>query len=217
MEELFEDARLLIHQNDYKGFEDFIESTPGVVNACYGRTLLHVCTCYQNRDRFYELLLRKGAYVNARNFNGETPMHCLCSKNGGLSTVKILVENGADIHVINPARMTPLTKQCRTYRGRVDIVSYLLEMGAIIATHDVEYAIVNQNDPLFMCLIKNGAKLPDNYSHDRKSFIAKKYAERYKSIQIKLAICSVKTLKRSTSKLGKLNTEIIRELCSVYL
>ena len=51
------------------------------------------------RDRFIELLLLNDADINKeRKFDGNTPLHEV-SKNGGLSTAKLLVE-------VNPNRWT---------------------------------------------------------------------------------------------------------------
>mmetsp|Transcript_5278 Transcript_5278/g.8666 ORF Transcript_5278/g.8666 Transcript_5278/m.8666 type:complete len:1516 (-) Transcript_5278:122-4669(-) len=77
------------------------------------------------------LLLKAGAPVNVRVTEDlSTPLHKACAggKNGHLSAVKQLLENGADVHALNKWRETPLLTAAN--HGQSDAVEALLKHGA---------------------------------------------------------------------------------------
>ncbi|XP_043961968.1 serine/threonine-protein phosphatase 6 regulatory ankyrin repeat subunit A-like [Gambusia affinis] len=61
----------------------------------------------QNRCKFMELLLHRGASVNYQDGNGRTALSYACEK-GYLDAVKILVQNGADPELLDSWGNTPL-------------------------------------------------------------------------------------------------------------
>ena len=69
-------------------------------------------------------LLQKGAKVNAKNKDNETALFFVTT----IFVAKTLVEHGADIEAANKDGNTPLMHFA--YCGRVDIVKYLLSVGA---------------------------------------------------------------------------------------
>lgn len=74
-----------------------------------------------------ELLIEKGADVNAKDTNDDTPLHN-ASVEGYLETVKFLISKGADVNAVNKISMTPL--HVSTWVHRYKVVKYLLSKGA---------------------------------------------------------------------------------------
>ena len=77
------------------------------------------------------LLLKAGAPVNCRvTEDSSTPLHKACagSKSGHLTAVKLLLDNGADVHALNKWRETPLLTAAN--HGQAGAVEALLNSGA---------------------------------------------------------------------------------------
>ena len=69
-------------------------------------------------------MIEKGADVNAKDYPGLTALHWTKS----VEVAKTLVEHGADIEAVTNDGDTPLINHTKC--GRVDIVQYLLSVGA---------------------------------------------------------------------------------------
>ena len=80
-----------------------------------------------------QLLLNNNAYVDARNNNGETPLH-LCVRNGRVDVLKSLLENGASTDVVNRAGQTPLHIAAKN--GSMQMLELLLEHSADLTVVD---------------------------------------------------------------------------------
>ncbi|MCA9487373.1 MAG: ankyrin repeat domain-containing protein [Nanoarchaeota archaeon] len=123
---------------------------------------LHLASLYDNWE-IVEYLLEKGANIETTNKNGFTPLLWAVDQNS-LNTVKILVENGADIEA----------KREDDYKGRnslitavyldyFEIVKYLVESGANVNAVDnegktaLDYAIEEENQEVIDYLISKGA------------------------------------------------------------
>lgn len=91
-------------------------------------------------DDLVELLLTKGADINAKEKNGFTPLHA-SAQNGFEKTVEILLENHADINSGTNEKRTPLYSAVD--RDHEQIISMLIEKGA-----DVNIGINNGWTPL---------------------------------------------------------------------
>jgi ankyrin repeat protein len=86
---------------------------------------------HKGYDDIVALLLRAGAPVNCRvTEDSSTPLHKACagSKPGHLTAVKLLLENGADVHALNKWRETPLLTAAN--HGQAGAVEALLRAGA---------------------------------------------------------------------------------------
>lgn len=76
-------------------------------------------------------MLKAGAPVNCRvTEDSSTPLHKACagSKSGHLTAVKLLLDNGADVHALNKWRETPLLTAAN--HGQAGAVEALLNTGA---------------------------------------------------------------------------------------
>jgi len=75
-----------------------------------------------------QLLIRKGAAVNAANCDNETPLH-FASKYGKRSLVGVLIENGAPVNVRNIDDKTPMWLAVKN--GHEDTVELLLSKNVV--------------------------------------------------------------------------------------
>jgi len=78
-------------------------------------------------ENLVSTMLKKGGKINAKNANGEMPLHNACfSRN--LSVVRVLIQNGADIN-----QKTGAEETCLHYATRMpdsgDLVTFLLQQG----------------------------------------------------------------------------------------
>src|SRR5262249_51060934 len=90
-----------------------------------GNTPLLLAAIYAGPE-CVELLLKKGADVNAKNKLGATPLH-RCATN--YEKAKLLIDAGADVKVTTKAERTPLTLAARK-AGNSKTVKLLLDKGA---------------------------------------------------------------------------------------
>ena len=103
-------------------FDDF--SFSGV----FGRnTPLHFATIY-SWDGMVTVLLAAGAEVDARDLQGETPLHWAAGRNRNPAVVAELVEAGADLNARDGDGNTPLHASRRNTNPAVPLL--LLELGA---------------------------------------------------------------------------------------
>jgi len=92
-----------------------------------GMTPLHRAT-YQGYKEIAELLIAKGADVNAKGgVNGGTPLHW-AAEEGHKETAELLIVKGADVNAKNRGGGTPLHHAAR--KGHKEIVELLLAKGA---------------------------------------------------------------------------------------
>jgi ankyrin repeat protein len=71
----------------------------------YGRTALH-WACFESKSKMAEFLLDEGAPIDAQEFEAMTPLHDAIAMSQfhpseSLETVRILVDRGANIHLVN--------------------------------------------------------------------------------------------------------------------
>ncbi|CAJ1953465.1 unnamed protein product [Cylindrotheca closterium] len=86
---------------------------------------------HKGYDDIVALLLKAGAPVNCRvTEDSSTPLHKACagSKDGHLTAVKLLLDNGADVHALNKWRETPLLTAAN--HGQAGAVEALLNADA---------------------------------------------------------------------------------------
>ena len=92
--EIVEFARV----GDYDGVEELLRCGMADVNTEIwgGLTALHASASHDLR--ITEFLIRRGANVNAKAEDGETPLH-VALRYGRLEESRSLIEHGADLHV----------------------------------------------------------------------------------------------------------------------
>ena len=92
---------LLEHGADPNRFDESLKCTP--LHSAAGRAF--ISTGERFRIKMVELLLSKGADVNSRTDQGDTPLHCARNR---LRICKILIQHGAEINAINDKGKTVL-------------------------------------------------------------------------------------------------------------
>ena len=95
-------------------------------------TPLHFA-CFRGKPEIARLLLDHGAQVNAKNYQGEIPLHLVSrgeydSPDEGVRVTELLLERGTDINAQNKFGWTPL--HSASNNGRHEIVQALLRRGA---------------------------------------------------------------------------------------
>lgn len=102
------------------------------------------------------MLSLKRIDINGRNYNVRTPLTSTCGS-GQLEIVKILIENGADIHIDQDR---PLLASCEY--GHIEIVKFLLEKGARIYADSPLYEAASLgNTKVVELLLDHGAIITD--------------------------------------------------------
>jgi len=76
------------------------------IKSSFGRTPLHDATERGNIESV-RFLVSKGADVNAKAPNGDTPLHRAAYENENIEVVIFLVTQGADVHAKNDNGKTP--------------------------------------------------------------------------------------------------------------
>jgi len=127
-----------------------------------GNTLLHLAVLRSAGIDTVGLIIERKAIVNARNMNGDTPLHLAVSMNRR-DAGELLIAKGADIFAVNAEGRTPLHLAVNASHGD----SGWMLNSATIATKDglgnglLHYAALWGLDRLIPILVQAGAK-PDD-------------------------------------------------------
>ena len=87
----------------------------------------HVKSNKELSKEIIELLIAKGADVNAKRDDGETPLH-QAADNGHKEVVELLIAKGADVSAKTDNGVTPLHQAA--YKGHKEIAEILIDKGA---------------------------------------------------------------------------------------
>ncbi|KYQ92009.1 ankyrin repeat-containing protein [Tieghemostelium lacteum] len=97
-----------------------------------GNTALHYfCQRFRSPEcqKVAQVMIEKGADVNAQNNNGETPLHkAIFNHSVRLLMVYVLLKNNANVNIITIAGESPLHYAVRL--GRLDVLKILITAGA---------------------------------------------------------------------------------------
>jgi ankyrin repeat protein len=111
----------------------FLESTMDLnVQQKDHETPLHFA-CFQGKLEIAQLLLNHGAQVDAKNYQGETPLHLVSrgeydSLDDGVCVAELLLERGTDANAYDSDDWSPL--HSASNNGKPEIVQVLLAHGA---------------------------------------------------------------------------------------
>ena len=123
--------------------EEFLKAGVGVdARDEFGSSTPLHCAAIQGQKEITQILVAKGANVNATNKAGITPLMCAVMGQGDCKEVtEILIANGANINTQDSAGRTPL--HIAILNGQPNMVMLLLEKGA-----DVNVRMNNGETPL---------------------------------------------------------------------
>jgi len=94
-------------------------------------------------EELVKLLLVKGANINRKASNGETPLVAAINKNGK-KMIKLLIEAGADVTIGRDDGQTPLIRAAK--KGLSKIVKMLIAAGAVITPEDFDKFIAQDRN-----------------------------------------------------------------------
>lgn len=119
-----------IQKGDIDKLCSIIEKKPDLVHLKIsdGDTALHFAI-YLEKKNIVELLLKKGAKVNAINEYKQTPLHYTFYKNN-LELARLLLNHGANINCRNVWGVTPFSQVVR--KGYLKGIQFLIKRGADI-------------------------------------------------------------------------------------
>jgi len=128
-----------------------------------GDTALHVAA-HNGRVDVAELLIAKGAYVNARRHFGGTPLHCAVWGGRHREVTELLLAKGADVNVEDESGDTPLHYAAGYILGgnRESMVKLLIAKGAVADSKNklgqtpVDFALTARAFPVVRFLVTKG-------------------------------------------------------------
>ena len=115
------------------------------------------------------LLEKQPALINAKNKDGQTPLH-IAATNGRKEVVELLLEKGADVNAKDNYEGTPL--HWAAYYGHKEVAELLLSKGAAINAKErkgwtpIHYAVWKGHKELAELLISSGADIDTKQMED---------------------------------------------------
>jgi hypothetical protein len=132
---------------------------------CLQRMLHTAARAVFECSELVELLLARGAHVDARDSRGFTPLMAACSGAGCDSVIETLVARGADVNLVSASGTTALLLLCRE-RAKLTsrAVAVLLDAGAIRTLKCVD--AVTKQSCLHYLAMRSGVK--QQHLHDQR-------------------------------------------------
>ena len=167
-----------------------------------------------------KMLLEKGAYVDASNWNRSTALHAACII-GNTEMVKLLLEKEANVNAKNREGVTPIMNASEN--GNTEIVRILLENGADVNLHEkfsgqsaLSKAVVENQIETISFLLENGAdahtqdergrtplSLAKYYKHPESSKIIQEHIDKQKLEQEQEASRQIQGIAKQIQKAAK--------------
>jgi len=128
-------------------------------------------------------LLKQGADINRRNFQGFLPFMIACEQ-GKINMVKFLFENGAKINKVNNRRV-PLMLACQ--KENIKLIKFLLDNGADINLVEqygfmaLVYACERENLTMIKLLIERGININQENTYGDTALL---YACKRKDVEL---------------------------------
>ena len=123
----------------------------------------YLCPAMWEDPEVCQVFIGGGADIETKNEKGRSPLH-LASLSGALTTVKMLVESGADVRAADTRRDTCLT--LAAYFGHTDTVRYLVGLPEVDLNHQqsgnctaLHFAVQGQHADIVQVLIDAGADI----------------------------------------------------------
>ena len=133
------------------------------VKSNEGSTALLLASENGHKD-VVQILLAKGAYINAERDTDNRTALILASERGFVDIVKVLLDNGADVNAKYNISLTALLNA--SFRGDINIVMLLLNKGADVNVHEyftgdtpLMYATEKGYKDVVKALLDNGADI----------------------------------------------------------
>ena len=171
-----------------KSIRENIIKGKGLTGTGFGWSLLHSLAA-NGRELAVQLLLDKGAPVDARDDQGNTLLNCAVVEEHE-STARMLLRRGADHNIRNKLGNTPL--MTATLKGSEKVIKVLLDGGADIETRDKDQnttlmsAVMDNFLPVVKLLIQRGANLEAKNQAGRTAFMLAVLLGNEKSVRLLL-------------------------------
>lgn len=141
----------------------------------HGFSPLH-WACFAGRYNIVDMLLNRGARINATNMGDDTALH-LAASHGHVDCVNLLLKNNADVNALNEHGNTPLHYAC--FWGYSEIAELLISHGA-----QANVANVDGETPIDKChkhLVERVQELAVNANQDLSHKVAFRDASQLQS------------------------------------
>eukprot|EP01102_Stenamoeba_stenopodia_P017564 TRINITY_DN631_c0_g1_i2.p1 TRINITY_DN631_c0_g1~~TRINITY_DN631_c0_g1_i2.p1 ORF type:complete len:564 (-),score=118.21 TRINITY_DN631_c0_g1_i2:179-1870(-) len=142
------------------------------VEGHFGQTALHFAVAY-SKPLFVQKLIEKGANLEAKDFQGKTPLRLGCERcytSEKIRCIKLLLEHGADVDTIDNAGNNPILNLVQA--GNYPCVSLLVKHGAGVNMADdhgrtpLFYAVNGEDFQTVELLLQSGNANPNQKDND---------------------------------------------------
>jgi len=142
------------------------------VEGHFGQTALHFAVAY-SKPGFVQKLIEKGANVEAKDFQGKTPLRLGCERcytSQKIRCIELLLEHGADVDTIDNAGNNPILNLVQA--GNFPCVSLLVKHGAGVNMADdhgrtpLFYAVNGEDFQTVELLLQSGSANPNQKDND---------------------------------------------------